>query len=189
MSMNKTLILIIFSLIVSRSGFTQMRYGNCKTASSRDKFYITPYLGIGSAKIKNDSVKEKSFTWLAGVTFQYSFERFKIGLGARYQDYTKINRTYIKPYINFEFPIYFDEFEDYGFYFQVGPAIGMEGTPKTNGIFSDLGLFYHHILTPSSGIYGAIDYSYNQLNYKLGLATKSMNINEFKLIIGYRFWF
>lgn len=178
----------IFSL-TAFNGFSQLRVGSCKTASAGDRFYLTPYVGIGTAKLSSDTITTRSFTWLAGITAHYRFDNFKLGLGARYQEYTKPDLSFIKPYISLEIPLYYGDFEDFGFFVQGGYAIGQQDLPKLDGVFADFGIYYNLILTPSSGLYLASEYSINSLKYKIGLAKESMKINEFKLIVGYRFWF
>jgi hypothetical protein len=188
MTFNKLLIVLVFT-ILTISGHSQMRYGNCRSANSQDRFYITPYVGIGRSTITTSFLKDKSTTWVAGITAHYMFNSFRLGLGARYQEYTKFDYTFLKPYISFEYPIYFDEFQDFGFYAQIGPALGQDEIPDLSGVFGDLGIFYNYVITPSSGIWAAIDFSYNDLSYPLGVSTQEMKITEFKLLVGYRFWF
>ncbi|MBN2746767.1 MAG: hypothetical protein JXR34_08565 [Bacteroidales bacterium] len=183
-----TIFIFLMILFISENTQAQMRYGNCGSAPS-DRFYITPYLGAGFATYKGLNFKDNTFTWLGGITFNYRlFDKVKLGLGTRYQEYTKPNYHHLKPYLNAEFSLYFTEFEDFGLYINAGPAFDID-IIDVSGIFVDGGIYYNYIVSPNSGLVFMLDYSHNKLNFPSGLSVSDFKINEFKLLIGYRFWF
>ncbi len=182
-----TLIFLITFFVVENSQ-AQMRYGNCGSAST-DRFYITPYIGAGFATYKTPNLKDNTFTWLGGITFQYRFfDKVKLGLGARYQEYTKPKYQHIKPYLNAEFSLYFTEFEDFGLFINAGPAFDIN-IIDVSGVFIDGGIYFNYLVTPNTGLVFMLDYSHNKLNFPSGLSISEFKINELKLSIGYRFWF
>ena len=188
----KYFLLVILSIVLV-SASAQTRYGTCKSSNSVDNIYITPFVGAGFGVEKSSLSKTNYFTYQGGVTALYGFSNFRLGLGGKYQVYTKKDISKIKkirPFVAVEVPVYFGDFEDFGFYAHIGPSFFQSSISVVleNAFFMDLGAYYNLIITPSSGLYLGLDYGYTYMN--LG-ASPSVNFhyNEFKLNIGYRFWF
>jgi len=193
--MNKIKFSIIFCfLITSFMASSQLRYGTCKGASSADNIYITPFVGVGFANENFLGVKNKIFTYQGGITALYGFSNFRLGLGGKYQVYKKENvyeRKTIKPFLVVEVPIFFGDFEDFGFYTHFGPSFHQNADPnlaKESAFFIDIGIYYNLIIASTSGLYFGLDYGYNYVSIP-NSSVNPYNINEFKLSIGYRFWF
>jgi hypothetical protein len=171
----------------------QVRYGNCKSSTTYDRFYITPYGGIGFAKFSADSLadKESRFTYFGGLTAVYGFDKFRIGIGARFQPYTKNDDygAYIKPYVAMEIPLYFDEFADFGITANAGALFPTGSSIPQSGYFFDIGLYYNLVITSTSGLFFGTNYSYNSININPNSNSIKLNVSEFDLIIGYRMWF
>ena len=192
MKNSKYFLLLILSIIFA-SASAQTRYGTCKSSNSVDNIYITPFVGVGFGGNYSYSPKTNFFTYQGGVTGLYGFSKFRLGLGGKYQVYSRKDVYKIKnfkPFVAVEVPIYFGDFEDFGFYTHIGPTFlnSSLGLFLENAFFVDLGIYYNLIITPSSGLYLGLDYGYNY--FKTGISSSpSSHFNEFKLNIGYRFWF
>lgn len=187
-------LIVFFLLFTSLFASSQMRYGTCKGATPPDNIYITPFVGAGFANENFMGIKNKIFTYQGGLTALYGFSNFRLGLGGKYQVYKKENvykRNTIKPFFVLEVPIYFGDFEDFGFYTYLGPSFMQNkaaNSAKESAFFIDIGVYYNLIITSSSGLYFGLDYGYNQIRNPIS-SFNPYHINEFTLNIGYRFWF
>ena len=192
--------LLVFVLWNAADSEAQVRIGSCSSVNNYDKFYITPYVGAGYAKINREDIgKGKMFSYYGGISGLYNAGGFRIGLGFRYQQYNEkydfqnvagTNKySYLKPYFAFELPLVFDDFYDFGLYLNAGADLPLKRTMTNGGFMADAGLYYNWVLTSSSGLYFALDYGFNSLSMNYNSASKSVMINEIKFSIGYRFWF
>lgn len=186
--MKKFIVFGIFILLVQIVSAQSMRYGSCKNVGMEDRFYVSPYVGLGSASITTLGVKTKQFTYMGGIDLLYNFQMMRIGVGARFQAYDKFQpHNYFKPYLAFEVPIYFDEFSDFGVFADFG--MNMNFKENISGPFTELGIFYNFVLNSYSGLYLGLDYGIGKINSSLNSATIENKITEFKLRIAYRMWF
>jgi hypothetical protein len=178
-----TLILINFSLVA------QVRMGSCRSANEFDRFYLTPYVGMGTAKFIEPALVYRTNTLMAGLDFHYMFNAIRLGAGIRYQTYTKPGHNFIKPYITAEYPIFFSEFEDFGAYLHFGVDVDMGNTPEMQGPFGETGLFFNYVVNSFSGLYIRAGYAYSSLDYDLFLVKQNLKISEWNIMLGYRIWF
>ncbi len=187
-------LITILLVIIAMSLKAQTRVGSCKGATSSDRIYITPFIGGGFANGNFNGTKTRFFNYQGGLTVLYGFEKFRLGLGGKYQVYSKEGRyptKVVKPFLVAEVPIYFGDFEDFGFYTHIGPWIPQKSSPtplKESAFYIDLGIYYNLVITPSSSLFFGLDYGYNYISFQNNTAS-GYSINEFKLNIGYRFWF
>ncbi|RLD46241.1 MAG: hypothetical protein DRI86_03690 [Bacteroidetes bacterium] len=208
-------ILFLFVLFLSITSSAQSyRQGSCGNNSS-SHLYITPYIGVGGGTYSynlNNTVMDTDsvfynnengsvFTPIVGINFMYKIGKTNLGGGGEVQGVygntqngltkTKQSAYIFKFYGRFEYDLYSDAFNDFGFALEGGLLFpnNVIGLYPSMGAYGKVGLYYDYIISSTSALFIGLDYSYLTYNTEIGKAVSNHSIGDIKLTIGYRFWF
>ena len=208
--------LIIAIFAISLQINAQFRHGSCKS-KSQSRLYVTPYIGMGIGSYSFDlngtavgpapdstnyeEAKGSMFTPVIGVNLMYSIGSANIGGGVEWQGLYGTASTDIgsykqdvflyKFYAKFEYALYSDPFNDFGFHLQAGLLFpnNVVGHSANMGGFGGGGLFYNLILNSKSSLLFSADYEFVMFTSTIGNSVSNHTFNPIKLSVGYRFWF
>jgi hypothetical protein len=210
---------ILFLLAVITASYSNLiaqsyRQGSCGNKSN-SRLYITPYIAIGGGSYNynlNNTVMDidsnyyntengSIFTPVIGINILYKISKANLGGGAEVQGLygttengltkTKQSAYLFKFYGRYEYDLYSDSFNDFGFALEGGLLFPnkVAGDYPSMGAYGKIGLYYNYIFNSTSALFIGLDYSYSAFNTEIGKAVSKHTVGDTKLTIGYRFWF